>query len=343
MNMRIGELFLLGFRGNKIPSWLFEFERKHGLGGVILFDYDYQAKKYENNIQSLDQVEDLCGEISRLESRPLIFIDQEGGKVRRLKESKGFAPLPSQFALNKMREAEKYAVLRKSFLELRALGFDFNLAPVIDLNLNPQNPDIGAVERSYSADPKEVRANVEIVNRVAVEVGLGLCLKHYPGLGGATVNSHLELTDLSDSVRAAHFEKDQLSLFWDYGKTIHGQALILSHGVVRQWDSRLPTSMSKIAIHQLRSKLPDALLISDDLQMQGLQKIKSTEESCLLGLQAGLDMLCIGNNLMHDDLKLQSIADGLLIASDQDLEFKKVLLQACNRVRDRKTAFKKIS
>src|SRR5437660_8496894 len=93
--MSIGELFILGFFGKTIPAWLKEFAGRHSLGGVILFDYSCQTKEYDNNIDSPEQLRGLCAEISRLPSNPMVFIDQEGGLVRRLKDARGFKPLPS--------------------------------------------------------------------------------------------------------------------------------------------------------------------------------------------------------------------------------------------------------
>ena len=86
--MQLGELFILGFFGKTIPAWLSEFAARYGLGGVILFDYSCQTRQYDNNIDSPEQVRRLCEEISHLASRPMVFIDQEGGLVRRLKEAR---------------------------------------------------------------------------------------------------------------------------------------------------------------------------------------------------------------------------------------------------------------
>ncbi|BFU96421.1 MAG: hypothetical protein NTNFB02_31430 [Nitrospira sp.] len=85
----IGCCFLLGFRGTAIPPWLEQVAGIYGLGGVILFDFNCQTKTYDNNIHSPEQVRELCAEISTLPSRPLLFVDQEGGRVRRLKDTKG--------------------------------------------------------------------------------------------------------------------------------------------------------------------------------------------------------------------------------------------------------------
>ena len=266
MALRVGELLILGFKGPTVPEWLKNFEQKFGLGGVILFDYDIKTKIYENNILSREQLVSLTASLSRMKSHPLIFIDQEGGKVRRLKKSLGFSDLPSAKAQAALSLPERAELLRSSFSEMKKLGIHFDLAPVVDMDLNPKNPDIGAIERSYSADANIVRENGLLAGRVAAEVGLGLCLKHFPGLGGATTNSHLELTDISDSI-----SDEQLFLFYELVDQIPGRAILMSHGMVRPWDVTFPVSMSKLASERIRERLPDVLLLTDDLQMQGLQ------------------------------------------------------------------------
>jgi len=199
--MQIGELFILGFFGKTIPAWLTEFAARYGLGGVILFDYSCQTRKYDNNIESPEQLRHLCAEISRLPSSPMVFIDQEGGLVRRLKDAKGFKPLPSPKEFNHLARDEKRNILAASFAEMRQLGIHFDFAPVIDVDYNPDNPNIGKIKRSYSADIREVEANALLVSEVAREACIGLCLKHFPGIGGALVDSHQEFMDISESLR----------------------------------------------------------------------------------------------------------------------------------------------
>src|SRR3981189_1932495 len=93
-SMSVGELFILGFFGKTIPAWLRQFAARYGLGGIILFDYSCQTRHYDNNIESPEQLRGLCHEISALPSSPMVFIDQEGGLVRRLKESRGLKAPP---------------------------------------------------------------------------------------------------------------------------------------------------------------------------------------------------------------------------------------------------------
>jgi len=304
--MPVGELFILGFFGKAIPAWLREFAGRYGLGGVILFDYSCQTKQYDNNIESPEQVRQLCAEIAGLPSRPMVFIDQEGGLVRRLKEGKGFKPLPSAKEFNRLTPGEKRAILAASFAEMRSLGIDYDFAPVIDVDYNPDNPNIGKIKRAYSADIGEVQANALMMSEVACEAGVGLCLKHFPGIGGALVDSHQEFMDISDSLRA-----EQEELFYALAPKMFGDAVLVSHAIVRQWDPDNPMTLSAAGLGRLRRRLPDTLLITDDMQMQGLQKALGTRQASLQALQAGIDMLCIGNNLLDQEPEMAAIAQSV--------------------------------
>jgi beta-N-acetylhexosaminidase len=302
--MRIGELFILGFFGKAVPVWLKQFAACYGLGGVILFDYSCRTQLYDNNIESPEQVQHLCREIAALPSGPMVFIDQEGGLVRRLKESRGFAPLPSAKEFNHLAPERKRAVLTASFAEMRQLGIHYDFAPVIDVDYNPENPNIGRIKRSYSADIAEVEANALLASEVARAHRIGLCLKHFPGIGGAVVDSHQEFMDISDALR-----DEQEALFYSLAPRMFGDAVLVSHAIVSQWDKDRPMTLSAAGLGRLRKRLPNTLLITDDMQMQGLQKALGTREASLQSLKAGMDMLCIGNNLFDQEQEMAAVAE----------------------------------
>jgi beta-N-acetylhexosaminidase len=304
--MQVGELFILGFYGKTVPNWLREFASRFGLGGVILFDYSVRTRQYDNNIDSPEQVGALCAEIASLPSSPLVFIDQEGGLVRRLKDTRGFAPLPSAKDFNLLPLQEKRAILAGSLHELHRLGIRYNFAPVIDVDYNPDNPNIGRIKRSFSADIGEVEANALLMSEVAREAGVGLCLKHYPGIGGADVDSHQDFMDISDALHP-----EQEALFYALAPRTFGDAVLVSHAIVRQWDRDNPATLSPAAVRRLRTHLPETLLITDDLQMQGLQKALGTRAASIRSLAAGIDMLCIGNNLFDQEADMAGIADAI--------------------------------
>src|ERR1044072_3373082 len=281
--MRIGELFILGFFGKTVRVWLTQFAARYGLGGAILFDYSCRTQQYDNNIESPEQVQRLCKEVAALPSGPMVFIDQEGGLVRRLEEGRGLAPLPSANEFNHLTQDKKRALLAASFAEMRRLGIHYDFAPVIDVDYNPDNPNIGKIKRSYSADIAEVEANALLASEVAQAQRIGLCLKHFPGIGGALVDSHQEFMDISDALRP-----EQEELFYSLAPKIFGDAVLVSHAIVSQWDKDRPMTLSAAGIGRLRKRLPDTLLITDDMQMQGLQKALGTTEASLQSLKAGM-------------------------------------------------------
>lgn len=311
MDFRIGELFLLGFRDPHTPQWLRGFAREFGLGGVILFDYDCIDRKFERNVFGPAQLEELCAEIHELSSRPLIFVDQEGGRVRRLKEERGFAPLPSARAFGRMTAAQRLDVLRPSYAEMRKVGIDVILAPVVDLDINPDSPDVGSAQRSYSADPLVVEQCAEALAQVAHSVGLKLCLKHFPGTGGAKVNPHDHVMDLSDCLTDA-----QVDVF----KSLLPRApmVLFSHGVVNQWEKHTPVCLSSVGVNKVRGFAPGAHILTDDLQMQGLQKLMPTGEACLRAVRAGADLIVIGNNLKDEQEQAAGFAGDLRAACQSD-------------------------
>src|SRR6266550_203805 len=90
-----------------------------------------------------------------------------------------------------------------------------------------------------------------------------------------------------------------------------GDAVLVSHAIVRQWDEHHPMTLSAAGLGRLRRRLPDTLLITDDMQMQGLQKALGTRQASLQSLQAGIDMLCIGNNLFDQEQQMADIADAI--------------------------------
>jgi beta-N-acetylhexosaminidase len=329
--MSIGELFILGFFGKTIPDWLREFAARFSLGGVILFDYSVRTRQYDNNIDTPEQVRALCGEIARLPSAPLVFIDQEGGLVRRLKDTRGFAPLPSAREFNLLALQDKRKILAASLKELRALGIRYNFAPVIDVDYNPDNPNIGRIKRSYSADIGEVEANALLMSELAREARVGLCLKHYPGIGAADVDSHQDFMDISDALRP-----EQEALFHALAPGMFGDAVLVSHAIVRQWDRKNPATLSAAAIGRLRARLPETLLITDDMQMQGLQKALGTQAASLRSLAAGIDMLCIGNNLLDEDAEMAGLAEAVERALQEETLDAAAIGRSVARVQKRK-------
>jgi beta-N-acetylhexosaminidase len=330
MALQIGELFMLGFRGPQIPQWMHDFAHEFGLGGVILFDYDCIDKRYERNIFNPAQVKQLCEQIHSLPSHPLIFIDQEGGKVRRLKEQYGFVPLPSARQFGRLTASEQIRALRPSYTQIREVGIDVNLSPVVDLDVNPDSPDVGSVQRSYSADPKVVEKCVNSLVEVGRSVRLKLCLKHFPGTGGAKVNPHDHVMDLSDCLTDT-----QVDVF----KTLLARVpmVLFSHGIVNQWEKSTPVCLSSVAVNKVRGWGSDAYILTDDLQMQGVQKLMSSGAACVKAVRAGADLIIIGNNMKDEQEQAPGFARNLRSACEKDSLMRAHAEASINRTRKLKT------
>ena len=107
------------------------------------------------------------------------------------------------------------------------------------------------------------------------------------------------------------FVTEQEELFYSLAPKMFGDAVLVSHAIVRQWDRDNPMTLSAAGLGRLRQRLPDTLLITDDMQMQGLQKALGTREASLQSLKAGMDMLCIGNNLFDQEQEMAAIAESV--------------------------------
>ena len=186
LRWQVGQKLAVGFPGTEVPQALRELVAEYKIGNIILF---------EENIRDAAQLRRLCGELRTLIAThtglpPLISIDQEGGVVSRLKGDCALAPSAMGVAatgdpVNAHRAGEITG------RELRALGVNFDLAPVMDVNSNPRNPVIGA--RSYGARPEDVCDYGTAMIRGLQAGGVRCCAKHFPGHGDTAVDSHLGL------------------------------------------------------------------------------------------------------------------------------------------------------
>jgi beta-N-acetylhexosaminidase len=129
---------------------------------------------------------------------------------------------------------------------------------------------------------------------------------------------------------------EQEALFYALAPKMFGNAVLVSHAIVRQWDTENPATLSPATIGRLRARLPDTLLVTDDMQMQGLQKALGTRAASLQSLKAGMDMLCIGNNLFDQEGEMAGIADAIERQLREETLEPSAIRQSIGRVRRRK-------
>lgn len=296
----IGQMLLVGFRGTAVDrdSPIVRDIREHNLGGVILFDRDVQLKSQDRNIQSPEQVRVLTASLQASARIPLfIAVDQEGGKVRRFREERGFGSSPSAKSMGQGAPAQTRLEGERTGKLLADLGVNLDFAPVVDVDVNPDSPAIGRLERSFSADPDLVALHARAFCQGLLSQGVLPCLKHFPGHGSASADSHLGLTDISKTWTPAELRPYEMLI------PLKASPLIMTgHLFLRQFDDAHPSTLSKAVLTGiLRQRLGfEGVIVSDDMQMRAIAEHYGQAEAILLAVEAGVDILVFGNNLDFD-------------------------------------------
>jgi beta-N-acetylhexosaminidase len=302
LEAKIGQMLMVGFRGMAVneTDFIVRDIRQHHLGGVILFDYDVVKKTPVRNIESPAQVKALAASLQKISPTPLLIaIDQEGGMIARLKEGRGFPPTVSHRTLGR---ADDLRMTLEQTGRLAAtladLGIGLNLAPVVDLCTNPDNPVIAKLDRCFSADPEKVTRHALSYIAAHHQQGVLTTLKHFPGHGSSRNDSHQGFTDVTETWSATELEP--------YARIIaSGQidAIMTAHVFNARLDAQDPATLSPATISGLlRGKLGFAgVVISDDMQMGAIVDHYGFETAIRKALQAGVDVLVFGNNLDYDE------------------------------------------
>src|SRR5438105_3585469 len=277
---------------------------KRGVGGVILF---------ARNVQEPAQVAELARALKAAAQGPLLVsIDQEGGRVQRLRPP-FWTGWPSMRRLGQIDEkggilglngtavAEK--VGRLIARELSACGIDLNYAPVVDVDTNPLNPVIG--DRSFGRDPKRVaRLGVALAQGME-RTGVASCVKHFPGHGDTSQDSHLTLPRLA-------FDKDrlwQVELVPFVAAARAGLASVMTAHVRFEAFDRLPATLSPLALQLLRRDVGfQGACISDDLEMNAIADTYGVVDGAELAIGAGADAVLVCHTLELQHGAIESIA-----------------------------------
>lgn len=295
---KVGQLLMVGFRGLEAGprSPVIRAVAAGLIGGVVLFDRDVKLGRDGRNVRDAGQVRRLVSRLQRAAPLPLLVaVDQEGGRVARLKRKHGFPETPPARELG---TADDPALTRRhaeaTAAALAAVGVNFNFAPVVDLNVFPANPIIGRFGRSYSADPAVVTRHAREVIAAHAARGIACCLKHFPGHGSSRGDSHQGFTDVSGTWTPAELEP--------YRELIAAgaaEAVMTAHVFNRRLDPEHPASLSRPTIAGLlRRDLGFAgAVLSDDLDMGAVRGEYPRERALELALNAGSDILLIANNL----------------------------------------------
>lgn len=326
LEQKIGQVMVIGFDGTTVNAELHQMMTEYHIGGVILF---------ARNVELPEQVAALTNELQNiaLESgNPGLFIaiDQEGGRVARLTEEKGFTEFPSAMALTATGDPQNaYRVAAAMAAEMRAVGINVDFAPDLDVNNNPANPVIGI--RSFSSDPQTVAEYGLAFARGLQENGVLAFGKHFPGHGDTGVDSHIDLPlVLHDRARL-----DQIELVPFRAAIAADFAGIMSaHVTFPMIDSTpgLAATLSRpVLTGLLRQELGyNGLIVTDSLEMGALAaKGYPPAVGAPLALAAGADLLLFNrDHVMHREAfanLVQAVRDGKISQEQLDASVQRIL------------------
>lgn len=331
LRQKIGQMLVTGFPGGEMSPDFKALVREYKVGNVILFQY---------NQQSHAQLKALCASITEYITQetgvaPFITSDEEGGVVSRLPED--MARMPSAMAQASLGDAERITeAARMTAEELFDVGINFNLAPVLDINNNLDNPVIGV--RSYGTGAEEVCHYALAAYRGYAQRGMLTTGKHFPGHGDTNTDSHLALPTIHKTLD--ELERCELVPFVEAIRA-GIPAITIAHILFPALESKpIPATMSTAIITGLlRKRLGfKGLILSDCMEMNAIQAYYGIPEGTVQAVKAGMDFVFISHTpaqvmasakaleaaVVAGEIPMERIDD----AVGRILEYKKQYIQA---------------
>lgn len=301
LDEKIGQMIVAGFNGTDVNEELINLVNTNKVGGVILFkrniETSEQLKKLNNNIDGLNK-----------EIPLFISVDEEGGRVNRLPSDMENFSSAREVGLKNDKD---YAYNNgKSIGEsLKVTGFNMNYAPVLDIFSNPKNTVIG--DRAFGSDVETVSTMGIATMKGIEEEGIISVIKHFPGHGDTSVDSHYGLPIVYKTLE----ELENFELI-PFKKAIKEgcKAIMVSHILLDKIDKQNPSSMSETVITDiLREQLGfDGVVITDDMEMGAITENFTIEDACVQSIIAGCDIVLIGSGNESIYNTIQAIKDSIL-------------------------------
>lgn len=341
LGLMIGQMLMFGFYGTKPghkgPQAIARHLCNGTIGGVFMLGH---------NVKGSDQVKALTALYRGAGARttPFIAIDHEGGMVQRLGRKLGYQsiPRPSTVAA-KYSTKQARQLYRKAAAQVRGAGFNLNFAPVVDVNVNPKNPAIGKLGRSFSAKPQTVIDYARAFIAAHHSKGVLTVLKHFPGHGSSQSDSHDGFVDISSSWK----KNTELSPFKALGNDQdYGDMIMVGHlyhsGLSPK--GQVPATISYQAITGLlRGQLGyQGVVITDDLEMAAIRKNFGFRNAVIRAINAGNDILMISNSA-KPDLKLADKVVAMIKKAISKGQIKRARIeQSYNRIRNLKQKLERL-
>jgi beta-N-acetylhexosaminidase len=324
LRQKIGQMLMVGFSGAEIPDSLITDINSRNLGGVVCLAY---------NLQTPEQIKQLTTSLQDHATTPLLIaVDQEGGLVARLDERNGFIRTPSAYHLGTEVNTETATREAASTMAgwLAESGFNVNLAPVVDVNVNPSSPAIGYLERSFSSHPRAVAKHAGWFIDEFHRQELICCLKHFPGHGSAREDSHDGFTDITSTWSSIELYPYRALLNSGFDDII-----MTGHLYNATIDSLYPATLShKTITGVLREEMGyHGAVISDAMYMRAIRDNYSFEKAIELAINAGVDILLYTTHMRGDrslvgriqDIVEARVKEGVIEESRIDSSYQRVM------------------
>src|SRR5690554_1547831 len=294
------------------------------LGGVLFF---------ADNLKSPTQIKQQNASFQNMANTPLLLAtDQEGGLVARLDSANEYRNTHTAYELgteiNREDSTRAQAQLMAGWLQ--QAGFNLNLAPVVDVNVNPNSPAIGGKDRSFSSDEYSVFTHAAWTIDEYQKKNIATALKHFPGHGSAAGDSHHNFTDITNT-----WEERELAPFKFLIEGGYEDAILTAHVFKEDWDSVYPVSLSEYAISTiLRDSLGfKGVIITDELFMKAISDNYGFDEAIIKAVNSDSDILLFNKNLHQDKsithhiikLIVQKIGEGVIDEATIDASYNRII------------------
>ena len=295
LDIKIGQMLLIGFPKAEVDPLVLEEVRNGKVGSVIIFEKNIPAKNSFVGLKKINWAYQQAAPI------PLfICIDQEGGRVNRLKEKYGFPRSITAEAMGKANSLDSVMFYSEATAAtLAGLGINMNFAPVVDLASNPANPIIARYGRAFSANQDSVSLLAKEFIKGHRKFNVLTSLKHFPGHGSSKDDTHLGIADVTNT-----WEERELKPYQALIDSGYADAIMTSHIVNRRLDPEgHPGTLSDDILEGiLRKQLRfNGVVFTDDMQMHAITKHYGLEDAIRLAILAGVDIMTFSNNISGSD------------------------------------------
>lgn len=329
LDIKIGQMILIGMPKAEVDSTVLKDVKSGKVGALIYFE-----KNIPKSSSAFAAFKKMSWTYQKAAPIPLfICIDQEGGKVNRLKEKYGFTRSITAAAIGKFKSLDSVRFYAEATAAtLAGLGINVNFAPCVDVAVNPTNPVIVKAERAYSANEDSVALFAREVVKEHRKFGIVTALKHFPGHGSSKDDTHLGLADVTNT-----WKERELKPYRALIESGDVDGVMTSHIVNKNLDPKaLPGTLSKLMLDSLlRKKLGfQGVVFSDDMQMKAIASNYGLEEAIKLAVNAGVDIMCFSNNIMgvenrtvdkvHDVIR-NAVASGEISKTRIDASFRRIM------------------